>query len=105
MNIYGSIFVSRKYLTPTFIILEVFVPKKRVEIARDISWKIWLKTTNKGYIRMIEGYNFDKSFIPVYQAHGIFIEAYKNIYEKYVGSINDFNFYRSLFIKFAEEEI
>lgn len=82
----------------------IYSKEKRVKIARDITWKLWFKTTDENYTRMIEGYNFDKKFIPVYQSNGIFIESYKTIYEKYVGSINDFTFYRRLFEQFFTEE-
>ena len=82
----------------------IFSPEKREKVARIIAWKIWLKTTAEEYTRIIEGYNFDKSFVEPYQAHGIFIEAYKSIYEIRVGNGGNFKLYRNLFVNFLDEE-
>ena len=87
-----------QYLRSTF-------PREiREKLGRDFAWKIWLKTTDKNYDRMIEGYNFDKSHIPIYQASGVFIENYKDIYERYVGNSGNLTLYRNLFRNFLEEE-
>jgi len=87
-----------EYLKSTF-------PREiREKLGRDFAWKIWLKTTDKNYDRMIEGYNFDKIHIPIYQVSGVFIESYKDIYERYIGNSGNLALYRNLFRNFLEEE-
>lgn len=78
-------------------------PKKRISVAREISWEVWIKTTDEPYTRMIEGYNFEKRYTLVFQAGSIFIDGYKNIYEKYVGNGGDIRLYKHLFIQFLKE--
>ena len=79
-------------------------PKKRTSVAREISWEVWIKTTDETYARMIEGYNFEKRYTPVFQASSIFIDGYKDIYERCVGNGGDIRLYKYLFIQFLKEK-
>lgn len=78
-------------------------PKMRTRVAREISWEVWIKTTGETYTRMIEGYNFEKKYTPVFQAGSIFIDGYKDIYERRVGNGGDVRLYRHLFMQFLKE--
>ena len=52
---------------------------------------------------MIEGYNFEKRYTPVFQAGSVFIDGYKDIYERCVGNGGDIRLYRHLFMQFLKE--